>query len=172
MKNMHLRLLNILLLVLGFAVSPTALAQKIQVNSANPASTVQGTFNLDVDIAGGGFDNTIDVVEFLLPCDVEPCTDTGGITVKQNSIRVHSRKKLTVNIDVPENTVVADFDIAVRSTFRGRGGKGTTLFSVKSSNSQFQRSWSAQCRSSNASTRGCDCASCSNSRRTALKILS
>ena len=135
MKNMHLRLLNILLLVLWFAVSPTALAQKIQVNSTNPASAVQGTFNLDVEIAGGGFDDTIDVVEFLLPCDVEPCTDTGGITVKQNSIRVHSRKKLTVNIDVPENAVVADFDIAVRSTFRGRGGKGTTLFSVQAKDS-------------------------------------
>jgi len=132
MNNMHIRLFTILMLVLGFTVSHTVLAQKISVSAANPASAVQGTFNLDVEISGNGFDETIEEVKFLLPCLEEPCTDTGGITVDQENISVLGRKKIKVNIDVSESAAIADFDIRVK-TSRGRGGKGTTLFKVQSS---------------------------------------
>jgi hypothetical protein len=133
MKNLQFRLTGILLLVSGLAISPFALAQKISVSAANPASAVQGTLNLDVEISGNGFDDTVDEVEFLLPCSMEPCTNNGNVIVKH--FKVNSRKKIVANIDVLDIAVIADYDISVRSTSRGRGGKGTTLFSVQSKDS-------------------------------------
>ena len=120
------------LLVISLAVSHVAYGQEIEVNSANPNTALQGTLNLDVEIGGNGFDNRVDAVEFLLPCppEEEPCADTGGITVKGWSVR--GKKKIIANIDVSETADVADFDIAVHSSSGGgRGGKGTTLFSVQ-----------------------------------------
>lgn len=130
MNNMKFRLIHIFLLVTGLAVSPLVMAQKISVSAAYPSSAVQGTLNLDVEISGTGFDETIDEVEFLLPCTVEPCADNGNVTVKH--FNVNSRKTIIANIDVPDSAVVASYDIAVRSTSSGRGGKGTTLFKVQS----------------------------------------
>ena len=130
MNNIQLRLRNVFLLVLGLAVSHVALAKDIEVSSANPSEAIQGTLNLDVEISGNGFDNQVDQVEFLLPCppEEEPCTDTGGITVKGWNVR--GKRKIIANIDVAADADVADFDIAVHSASGGgRGGKGTTLFS-------------------------------------------
>jgi hypothetical protein len=131
MNNLQFRLIHIFLLVTGLVASPAVLAQQISVSAANPASAVQGTLNLDVEISGNGFDETVDVVEFLLPCAVEPCIDNGNVIVKH--FNVNSRKTIIANIDVLDIAVVADYDIAVHSTSRGRGGKGTTLFKVQSS---------------------------------------
>ena len=108
MNSKHHRLIGILLLLLGLTALHTALAQEIQVNSADPATAIQGTLALDVEIGGKGFDNTIDVVEFLLPCSVEPCTDTGGITVKK--FKVRGQKKIIVTIDISNDAVVAGMD--------------------------------------------------------------
>jgi len=134
MNNLQFRLIHIFLLVTGLVVSQAVLAQKISVSAADPASAVQGTLNLDVEISGNGFDETVDVVEFLLPCSVEPCTDNGNVIVKH--FNVNSRRTIVANIDVLDSAVVADYDIAVSSTSRGRGGKGTTLFKVQSSKNE------------------------------------
>jgi hypothetical protein len=130
MKNIHLLLTSIFILGFGLAASNTVLAQDMEVNSADPAMAEQGTLNLDVEIAGDGFDSQVNVVEFLLPCEAEPCTDTGGVTVKDFTVR--GRKKIIANIDVSDDATVAEFDIKVHSTSGGgRGGKGTTLFRVQ-----------------------------------------
>jgi hypothetical protein len=131
MNNLQLRLISIFMLALGLTVSHLALAQPIKVSSANPNTATQGTVNLDVEIGGNGFDSEVDSVLFLLPCipEEEPCDDTGGIEV--NNFTVDGRRKITANIDIAVDAEVADFDIEVRSTSGGgRGGKGTTLFSV------------------------------------------
>jgi Ca2+-binding RTX toxin-like protein len=117
-----------LLLALLFALtvalfSNAAQAQDPQVNSANPSSAEQGTFDLDVEIAGSGFDNSA-AVEFF----VTGTTIPGGITVKK--IKVRGSKKIIATIDVAEGATVDDFDIEV-SLSRGRKGKGTELFSVQ-----------------------------------------
>jgi len=127
------RLTGLLLLLPALAVPYAALAQGMEVNSADPAMTIEGTVNLDVAISGKGFDNTIDVVRFLLPCEVEPCTDTGGIRV--NHWKVRGSKKIIANIDVADPASLPSeyegHDIEVMSSSRGRGGKGTTLFTVE-----------------------------------------
>ena len=113
-----------LLTVLAVACMSIAQAQDVQVNSANPSSAEQGTFDLDVEIAGKGFDNSA-AVDFF----VTGTTDTVGITVKKVKVRGPKKIIATINIsDTAETTL--DFDIAVRLS-GGRGGKGTTLFSVK-----------------------------------------
>jgi hypothetical protein len=138
MNSKHHKLISLILLLLTFAVPHATLAQGIEVNSADPAMTVEGTVNLDVTISGVGFDNTIDVVQFLLSCEEEPCTDTGGITV--NHWKVRGSKKIIANIDVEDPVSLPlgyeGHDIEVRSTSRGRGGKGTTLFTVEKKSNQ------------------------------------
>jgi hypothetical protein len=98
-----------------------ALAQ-VQVTSADPSSTQQGTVSLDVTINGSGFDNG-STVKFL----VTGTTDPGGIVVKKVAYR--NSKRLTVTIDVSETAAASKFDIEV-TTSTGRNGKGTTLFTV------------------------------------------
>ena len=116
--------INFLLLLLVIAWLSTAQAQEVQVNSANPSSAEEGTFDLDVEISGSGFDNSAAVV-FL----VAGTENLGAITVKK--VKVRGPKKIIATIDISdimETTI--DFDIKV-SLSGGRGGKGTTLFSVK-----------------------------------------
>jgi len=121
MNSRHHRLIGILILLLGLAASYTALAQDIVVISANPESAEQGT-NLDVTIAGTGFDNTIEEVKFQPYCPAEPCTDSDDIEVVKFKIR--GSKKIIANITVLGDAKLGDFDIAVSR----RGGKGTTYF--------------------------------------------
>lgn len=112
------------LMVLVFACMTTAQAQEVQVNSANPSSAEQGTFDLDVEIKGSGFDNSA-VVDFFITNTTNP----GGIIVKK--VKVRGSKKIIATIDVSDTAETElDFDIAV-SFSSGRRGKGTTLFSVK-----------------------------------------
>lgn len=104
-------------------VSSLAQAQDVEVNSADPSSAQQGTVDLDVEIAGSGFDNSA-AVEFF----VTGTTNPGGITVK--NVKVRGNKKIIATIDVDDAAIVDEFDIEV-SLSRGRKGKGTTLFSVQ-----------------------------------------
>ena len=123
MNSKHHRLIGILILLLGLVASHLALAQDIVIKSATPNTAEQGTLALDVTIAGTGFDNTVEDVQFLLPCDPEPCIGTqAGITVTK--FKVRGSKKIIANINVSADAEVANFDIAVT---RGRGGKGTTF---------------------------------------------
>jgi len=112
-----------LVLIVSLMVMVNVQAQEVQVNSADPASAEQATVNLDVTVAGKGFDNSA-AVRFLIT-DTE---DLGGIIV--NSVRVRGSKKLIANIDVGSEAAVDDFDIEV-VMLGGRKGKGTTLFAVK-----------------------------------------
>jgi hypothetical protein len=114
--------------ILGFAplslnTRPTA-AQggSVQVTAADPASTVQGTVNLNVRVTGKGFKNGAKA-KWL----VSGTTDTGGVTV--NSTTFVSSTEVTANITVADTATVANFDIQVLNS-DGRGGKGTELFAV------------------------------------------
>jgi hypothetical protein len=124
MKNKLRRLSGMLILLLAMTCQHAALAQGVEVNSADPGSAIQGTLNLDVTIAGNGFDNSA-AVQFL----VTGTTNPGGITVK--GVKVRGSKKIIVNVDVLDDAEVAEFDIEVTMS-GGRGGKGTTLFKVQS----------------------------------------
>jgi len=130
MNSKHHRLIGALIILLGLVASNAALAQKIQVTYADPPSGIQGNpDDLAVEIFGDGFDDDIDEVIFLLPCDRKGCEDdTGGIEVK--GWTVNSGKKITVPIDL-EKAELGDFDIRVSSSTRGRGGKGTTFRGIK-----------------------------------------
>jgi hypothetical protein len=119
----HVISTHLFLFLLGFAVMATSQAQDVQVNSADPSSAVQGTIDLDVEIAGSGFDNSA-VVDFF----VTGTTNPGGITVKK--VKTRGSKKIIATINVADTATVVDFDIEV-SLSSGRKGKGTTLFSVK-----------------------------------------
>lgn len=110
------------LIFVTLLLSNIAFAQNPQVNSANPATGLQGT-ELDVEIAGSGFDNSA-AVDFF----VTGTTNPGGITVK--NVKVRGSKKIIVTIGIDAAAEVSDFDIEV--TLSGnRTGKGTELFSVQ-----------------------------------------
>jgi hypothetical protein len=109
----------LLIALFGFQ---TALAQPVEVNSAEPSEAPQNTIALEVTIHGRGFDNSASVQFFKTGT-----TNPAGITV--NSSRTRGSKKIIANIDVAADADVADFDIEV-SMSGGRGGKGTTLFRV------------------------------------------
>jgi hypothetical protein len=121
-KFKFLNTVKILLPMFGLAIYQAAVAQEVQVLAADPSTAEQGTVSLDITIAGAGFDNSAKVF-FLVTRTENP----GGITV--NNTKVRGPKKIIANIDVSETAVVDDFDIVVQMS-RGRGGKGTTLFSV------------------------------------------
>jgi hypothetical protein len=123
MKNAHLRLIRIFIITMALLATHSAPAQEVLVTSADPAEALQGTLDLEVTIGGSGFDNSA-AVEFL----VTGTTDPGGIIVK--NVKVRGPKKIIVNVDVLDDAEVADFDIEVQMS-GGRGGKGTTLFSVQ-----------------------------------------
>ena len=112
-----------LVFVLAWAGAPApALAQDIQVNSADPSSAPQGTVNLNVTIKGKGFKRGA-VARFF----VTGTTNPGGITVKSTSFV--SPGQLTANIDVALDATLGSFDVEVTNA-DGRTGKGTELFAV------------------------------------------
>jgi hypothetical protein len=118
----------LILLTLGFVflnlsgTISTVQAQQIQVTAADPASTAQGTINLNVKVTGKGFKNGAKAKWF-----VTGTTDPGGVTV--NSTTFVNSGELTANITVADTAVIANFDIQVLNS-DGRGGKGTELFAV------------------------------------------
>lgn len=128
MKNAHLKLMSLFLLMGGFAFPAVSLAQEMVIDLADPASGEQGASNYAVDIIGSGFDETVTEVRFILNCGKKNCPDTGDIVVNQFNVETPTR--ISTNINILENAAVAKFDIAVRSS-RGRGGKGTTYFGLK-----------------------------------------
>ena len=128
---------NVGILILLLAACNIALAAPpVKIESATPAEAEQGT-SLSVEIEGSGFDTedgAVTAVRFLLP----DCTEenrslcpTGDVIVDHYS--VPDRKKIIATIRVLDSAEVAFRDIEVQMT-RGRGGKGTTLFSVKEKN--------------------------------------
>ena len=128
---------NVGILILLLAACNIALAAPpVRIESATPSEAEQGT-SLSVEIEGSGFDTedgAVTAVRFLLP----DCTEedrslcpTGDVIVDEYS--VPGRKKIIATIRVLDSAKVAPRDIEVQMT-RGRGGKGTTLFSVKEKN--------------------------------------
>src|SRR5712671_4985596 len=114
-------------LILGFVLlnlsgSVSAVQGQVQVTAADPASTAQGTINLNVKITGKGFKNGAKAKWF-----VTGTTDPGGVTV--NSTTFVNSGELAANITVADSAVIANFDIQVLYS-DGRGGKGTELFAV------------------------------------------
>jgi hypothetical protein len=119
-RRLVLRGLAVLALV-SVGALPGALAQDIEVTSADPSAAEQATVNLDVTIHGKGFARGA-VAEFLLTGTENP----GGIIVNRTTFK--GSKKLIANIDIEEDAVVGGFDIEVMSN--GRTGKGIDAFSV------------------------------------------
>lgn len=140
MKILHHKYTIMLVLFLGLFTSEWLLAQDdyYDVYSASPDMAAQGTINMDIEIVGAGFDNSIDEVEFLARCSdpEESCSYSGWVQV--NHFAVRGPKKIIANVDVPvneEQPLPASYqghDVKVTSSTRGRGGKGTTLFKVQS----------------------------------------
>ena len=112
----------LLLVLVGAGAPGPAVAQDIQVNSADPASAPQGTLNLNVTIKGKGFKRGANAQFF-----VTGTADPGGITVRSTAFV--SPSELVASIDVAETAEIAKFDIQVRNS-DGRTGKGTELFAV------------------------------------------
>ena len=133
MKTTRKLIAQSLLVLITLLAAQFALAQPVEVISADPPEAVQGTVNLDVTIQGSGFDSSA-TVHFFKTGTVNPA----GITV--NSSRTRGQKKIIANIDVATDADVDDFDIEVRLS-GGRGGKGTTLFRVLQ-NTGGQETWS------------------------------
>jgi len=134
MLNRQHTLINLLILFVGLAVCQSALGGKpVKVNSANPPEAEQNTSGLAVTISGSGFDTSpgaVTAVNFLLPCATESCSDSGGVAV--TGFSVSSSSEIVATINVAPEAAVEYRDIEVQMT-RGRGGKGTTLFKVWSS---------------------------------------
>jgi hypothetical protein len=136
MRTRHHNSIKVLIPLLGLAACHAALAAKpVKVQSADPAESWQNTTET-VTIRGSGFDTKPDAVtaiNFLLPCTTDPCTtETGGVTVEPDNWIVNSSEEIVAIVDVDEQAIVDSRDIEVLMT-RGRGGKGTTLFKVWSS---------------------------------------
>ena len=112
-------------LLVGFAIwglLPAHAQGGVQVTAADPFAAEQGTINLNVKVTGKGFKNGAQAKWF-----VTGTTNPGGVTV--NSTTFVSSSELTANITIPDNAVVANYDIQVLNS-DGRGGKGTELFGV------------------------------------------
>ena len=128
MKNMYprrgffSRLTWGLLLVGLFFFSAPSYAEDPVVDSADPSSTEQGTYDLEVTVVGENFGADSEVDFFVTNTE-----NPGGIKVK--NVKRKNPKTLKVTIDVdPDAQTDLDFDIEVRSG--GRTGKGTELFRV------------------------------------------
>src|SRR5262245_54812657 len=105
--NSAKQLLFSVLALFTLVALPSGFAQaQVQVTSADPSSTVQGTLSLDVTVNGNGFDSSAQV-KFL----VTGTADQGGITVKK--VVVKGPKRLVATIDVADSAAVAKFDIEV-----------------------------------------------------------
>jgi hypothetical protein len=105
----------------------------IQVNSADPDTTEQGTVDLEVMVGGANFPSDPKVDFFVTgTCDFSDpnCTgDPGGITVKKAKRQGPKNIKVTLNVAEEAQTELK-FDIRVQSLRGGRSGKGTELFAV------------------------------------------
>lgn len=130
----------VLLFLLSGAFMPgLSLAQDdyYGVFSATPDMALQGTFNLDVEIIGDNFDKSIDSLDFIPYCgenSSESCSNPDWVRV--NRFVVRGKNKIIANIDVPvtEDPLPSTYkwhDVRIKSSSRGRGGKGTTLFKVQ-----------------------------------------
>ena len=115
-------ILAFLAIIAVFDVTPAS--AQVQVTSAMPNSTTQGTINLDVTVGGKGFKNGAAAQWFLTGT-----TNPGGVTV--NSTAFVNSNTLKANITVSGTANVGNFDIVVTNT-DGRTGKGTELFAVQS----------------------------------------
>jgi FG-GAP repeat/FG-GAP-like repeat len=102
-------------------------AAQVQVTSAVPNNTPQGTTNLIVKIGGSGFKRGASAA-FYVTGTLTP----GGITV--NSTAFVSKSEVDANITVAANATVSGFDVYVSSG--GRTGKGVDLFAVTSNPNQ------------------------------------
>jgi len=124
LKSVRRILYSVLSLFLlgGIGAVSSADAQTIQVTSANPNSTAQGTVSLNVQINGQGFKKGATSKWF-----VTGTTNPGGVTV--NSTAFINSQQLTANITVAQDATISNFDIHVTNT-NGRTGKGTELFAV------------------------------------------
>jgi len=112
---------RILVLIPSLAIAAPLLGQRITVESADPASTVQGT-TLNVTIRGRGFSAGA-TSKFL----VTKTNDTGRVTVNHTSY-INSTT-LIANVTAADDAVISFYDIAV--TASGRTGKGIEKFSVQ-----------------------------------------
>ena len=95
---------------------------QVQVTAADPASSSQGTVNLNVRVTGKGFKNGAQAKWF-----VTGTTNPGGVTV--NSTTFVSSTEIIANITIDDAATISNFDIQVLNS-DGRGGKGTELFAV------------------------------------------
>lgn len=126
-----------LFLFFGLTCSAALSAQESYYNvlSVTPDNAIQGTVNLDIEISGDNFDSSIDVVEFQASCEDpnDACLDPGLVWV--NNFKVRGPKKIIANVDIPDTVTLPEtyvgHDVLIRSSTRGRGGKGTTLFKVQ-----------------------------------------
>ena len=125
---------GLLLVGLLFFTAPSY-AEEIQVYSADPSAAEQGTYDLEVTVAGDNFGADSEV-EFLVSVTGVP----GGITVK--NVKRRGPKTLKVTIDVAPDAVADNFDIEVQS--RGRTGKGTELFRVLKKEQLPEPQWEVQ----------------------------
>jgi hypothetical protein len=133
MNRRHNRLIGILILLLGLVASHVALAEVTSIVSADPQFAEQGTVGTPITIKGTGFDKTVKEVRFLVHCRPEgSCIDDpGGITVtgfKLNQpTEPDTEPEIVATINVSDTAKIGDFDIAMTTRTRGRGGKGTTF---------------------------------------------
>jgi hypothetical protein len=96
-----------------------------KVQAANPNSALQGEA-LDVVISGMHFDNGSAVRFLVTDTDDDTQISVGDVTYNANGT-------LTASVQVQGEALISEYDIEVTTT-NGRRGKGTTLFSVFSSN--------------------------------------
>ena len=123
--------LTMVLTLLLASSSSVAAQSEIQVNTADPSTTEQGTYDLEVMVGGENFPSDAEVDFF-----VSGTQDPGGITVKKVKRQGPKNLKVTIDVDEAAQTELK-FDIQVRSRRGGRSGKGTELFAVQQkSNSQ------------------------------------
>ena len=123
MSIRHGKPVSVLIMLLGcLLVTGTVHAQKVQVNSADPAEGEQLT-TLEVTINGNGFGNSAAVQFFLSTTE-----DKGDVVVKH--VQVVSPKKLVATISISEFFDPQDYDIEVENLSTGRRGKGHTMFKV------------------------------------------
>lgn len=120
-----------LLLFLGVTGAGPAIAQDPVVDSATPSSAIQGTLDLNVEIAGSNFGRGA-VVRFLESCTPpDPCVEVDARGVAVGNPKVKGSTKIEVKVNISEDAYVGDIDIQVE--LKGRKGKGTTLFKVQAS---------------------------------------
>lgn len=132
--NVATRMTPILILALAVGlVGPPAIAgkpggggggNKVSVTAASPSEALQGE-ELDVIVSGSGFDEG-STATYL----VTGTSDDSQIQVLSNEF-LPATGQLKTRVRVNGNANVNDYDIEVQNS-RGRRGKGTTLFAVKS----------------------------------------